>query len=124
MDAQQLEDLRSKRFEFTVAEQDQQICGFANLYDLEKNQYAFIGNVVIAPQLRGKGLGRAMALAMMQAAFNKHRLAEVRLSVFCNNLPAIRLYHSLGFQPYGLEPRQTPEGKPAMLLHMKKSRDI
>lgn len=57
---------------------------------------AYVFDVEILPEARGRGLGRATMLAAEEAARDQ-RADVVRLNVFGHNVPAIRLYESLGY---------------------------
>ena len=115
----QLQELAERREELTVAVQSGQIIGFANLYDLQANEWTFIGNVVIHREFRGSGMGQKLMTHMARLAFDKYQLPEVRVSVFNGNTPAILLYDSLGFKPYALEERVDPSGNRVALIHMR-----
>lgn len=111
--------LYQERFEFTVICDGDTIAGFANLYDRKQNDSAFIGNVFIAPAYRRQGMGKLLLTYMIKAAFEKYHLAEVRLSVFADNSPAIALYHAFGFHEYAREHRMDPDNELKTLLHMR-----
>ena len=115
----QLRELNAVRRDLTVALHGDNIVGFANLYDFEPDSHVFIGNVVVAPEFRGKGLGRALVTHMSDLAKNKYSLPEVRISVFSDNIKAVLLYASFGFSPYKIEERRDYSGKRVALLHMK-----
>ena len=115
---QQVEQLYDERFEFTVVCDEDNIIGFANLYDREQDQYAYIGNVFIRPDCRGKGLGKLVLQYMIQAVFEKYHFAEARLSVFADNQPAINLYRQYGFKEFSQEQRTDPNNDKKILLHM------
>ena len=114
----QVQQLFDERFEFTVVCDANKIIGFANLYDRMQDKYAFIGNVFICPDYRGQGLGKLVLQYMIKAAFEKYRFAEVRLSVFADNNPAINLYERYGFREYSQEQRTDPNNDTKVLLHM------
>lgn len=57
----------------------------------------------VTPDFRGKGVSRLLVEAVIRAA--RQRVDLLQLSVVSENLPAIRLYESCGFQQYGLEKR-------------------
>ena len=109
------------RHELTVAVENGEIIGFANFYDYEPNKFAFIGNVVIEKNRRGRGLGKEIVKHMLEKAYGKFALPEVRISVFSDNTPALLLYSSLDFLPYEIEERTTPLGGRAALIHLKRS---
>jgi GNAT superfamily N-acetyltransferase len=70
-----------------------------------------IGNVVVHPQWRGKGIGRALMERAIQTA--KERNAQwVGLEVRANNDVAHQLYEHLGFRSVGkIEHLLRPDGK-------------
>ncbi|SEH07614.1 GNAT family N-acetyltransferase [Candidatus Venteria ishoeyi] len=115
----QITELSKERMELTVAVDEFGIVGFANIYDYNENEYVFIGNVIIEKQYRGKGLGKEIVSYMLEKAFVKYGLCEVRISVFSENIPALLLYSNFGFTPYALEERKNHEGRRVALIHMK-----
>ena len=56
-----------------------------------------IQNVGIVPEHRGRGLGRALVQASL-SGFRASGLTHISLEVTAANLPAVKLYQSLGFQ--------------------------
>ena len=116
---EQLTKLAEVRTELTVVTEGDDIIGFANLYDHEPGELAFIGNVVVAKQHRGKGVGKEIILHMLRIAFEKLKLPEVRISVFNENTPAMLLYAGLGFVPYDVGERTDVNNKKVALVHMK-----
>jgi len=54
---------------------------------------------------------------MMDLAFNNYG-EKVHLSVFGFNARALLLYACLGFKPYDVEQRITPDGERVALIHM------
>jgi len=115
----QLRELSKERIELTVVVDKCEIIGFANIYNHEENKYAFIGNVIIEEEHRGKGLGAEIVSYMLNQAFTKYGLPEVRISVFSENTPALLLYTGFGFTPYAVEERRNFEGRRIALIHMK-----
>jgi [ribosomal protein S18]-alanine N-acetyltransferase len=59
-----------------------------------------LGNVAVAEEARGLGLGRMLVLAMIERLRHR-RSAECFLEVRESNHVAQRLYHSLGFELVG-----------------------
>jgi ribosomal protein S18 acetylase RimI-like enzyme len=73
---------------------------------LREPGYGHLARIIVSPQLRGQGLGRALCLALMHEAVRLN--AEVRtfsLYVFPDNTNAIGLYRSLGYVERGLHPQ-------------------
>lgn len=102
----QLRSLAETRCDLTVATVAGAVVGFANLYNLEAGQSAFIGNVVIARAFRGQGLGRVLVSHMINLALAKYDLQQVRISVFSDNTPALLMYTGMGFRPSSVEERR------------------
>jgi ribosomal protein S18 acetylase RimI-like enzyme len=61
---------------------------------------AYVYDVEVVPDARGRGLGRATMLAAEELARGLDATV-IRLNVFGHNLPAIRLYESLGYTVVG-----------------------
>ncbi|UWQ19364.1 GNAT family N-acetyltransferase [Jannaschia sp. M317] len=63
-----------------------------------------LGPLYVAPDARGRGLGRALLQATLDVARSRG-LLQVELCVDMSNTPAIALYEALGFTRIGLRPR-------------------
>ena len=64
------------------------------------------GNVFgmyVAPEARGKGLGKSLMIELMKEAKNCDGLEQLNLTVVSENNLAKKLYKSLGFEVYGIE---------------------
>lgn len=116
----QLDQLSIKRRELTVAVLDGAIIGFANLYDLKKDKYAFIGNVIVERAHRGKGVGKELITYMLAMMREEYQLSQARISVFSQNTSALLLYKHFDFKPYAIDERQDVDNKRVALIHMKK----
>jgi RimJ/RimL family protein N-acetyltransferase len=64
---------------------------------------ARLSRVLVAPGLRGEGVGKAMTLLALRHAFAVLDLHRVDLGAFDFNTAAIRCYESCGFVREGLE---------------------
>lgn len=76
-------------------------------------------DVVVAPEARGKGVGRYLIETMARTALLKHRAAEVRISCFNRNVAGMLLYAKVGFAPFAVEPRVDKGGARVALVHMR-----
>jgi ribosomal protein S18 acetylase RimI-like enzyme len=112
-----LEQLALKRLALTVVELEKRIIGFANLYAFTPDKEVFIGNVIIEDQQRGSGTGKMLIQHMLDIAFIELNVANVNISVFNENTPALNLYYSLGFTPYAFDQRVSPDGNKVILIH-------
>lgn len=82
--------------------------------------------IVLVPELRGKGVGRALMEKTIALARKRMRGLEImELKVFSYNKRAQKLYESLGFVEAGRIPRGTREGRDyfddiTMIMPLKK----
>jgi RimJ/RimL family protein N-acetyltransferase len=65
---------------------------------------ALIWGMYVRPEARGKGIARALLTEALSLARSVPEVRQVNLSVNANNTVAIRLYESVGFKAFGLEP--------------------
>ncbi|MHB8225991.1 GNAT family N-acetyltransferase [Acidithiobacillus sp.] len=119
----QLQDAIALRSDSTVAELDGEVAAFANFYRWEAGGCCSIGNVIVSPVARGRGVGRYLIEQMIGFAFSKHQAAEVTVSCFNQNVAGLLLYPKLGFQPYAVEERQDKKGNRVALIHMRLPRN-
>ena len=104
----------------TVFLSDKTVVAFANLYDIEPSKQCFLGNVVINPLFRGKGVSEYLLEAMAEIAAQNYQVKELHLTCFNTNTPGLLLYLKTGFTPYAMEKRTDFEGKSLLAVHMKK----
>ena len=71
----------------------------------------------VAPEFRGKGLGRMLLRAAVGWARGR-KASCVDLKVTCSNIPAVRLYTSEGFKPSGQTEPLRP-GSPLLAQPMR-----
>lgn len=84
------------------------LIGIVNFVREDRLKTAHKGNVYgmyVEPEFRGQGIGRSLLLALIETATREcDGLEQIHLTVVSNNASAIRLYTSLGFEVYGVEP--------------------
>ena len=119
----QLLDAIAQRSDSTVVELDGEVVAFANFYRWELGGCCSIGNVIVSPAARGRGVGRYLIEQMIALAFSKHQATEVTVSCFNQNVAGLLLYPKLGFQPYAIEERKDKKGNRVALIHMRLSRN-
>jgi GNAT superfamily N-acetyltransferase len=80
---------------------------------------ALVVAMYVLPSSRGAGSARALLQAAIGFCKDRGDIRIVQLEVTEGNTPALSLYESLGFQPYGIEPMAvlTPTGFKAK-VHM------
>jgi len=65
---------------------------------------AFIWGMYVAPEHRGRGLGRMLVEEVLRLAESVPGLRQITLSVNSTNSEAKATYEHLGFRSYGVEP--------------------
>lgn len=81
---------------FALCEADDRIVGFGQLMHREPG-FAHLARIIVAPAHRGRGLGRILCRALMQAAPARLPVRAFSLHVYPENHRARTLYRSLGF---------------------------
>lgn len=79
------------------------LVGFGQVRFREQT-YGHLARIIVSPRHRGRGLGRALCLALMREAPRLHPITGYSLYVFPDNPGAIALYRSLGFVERGMHP--------------------
>ena len=79
------------------------IIGVGRQRKLKMRHKAHIWSVYVAPEQRGRGLGRLLLQAAIAHARTMRGIRQVQLSVTSNNTSAAALYAGLGFVEYGRE---------------------
>jgi ribosomal protein S18 acetylase RimI-like enzyme len=116
---EQLNDAIAQRSGSTVVEADGVLVGFANFYKAEHGGVCALGNVVVAPAARGKGVARYLVQSMIALAREQFAAREVWVSCFNHNTAGLLLYPQLGFVPFAIEERRAPDGSRVALVQMK-----
>ncbi|MEK9197106.1 MULTISPECIES: GNAT family N-acetyltransferase [Bacillales] len=70
----------------------------------EKHKGTIYG-MYVAPETRGQGVGKALLQEVISRAKDFEGVEQIRLQVVSTNESAKKLYQSLGFETYGVEPR-------------------
>jgi len=84
-----------------VAEVGSSLAGYILIIQHPGTRLARIYSIAVAAPHRGLGIAKALMLAGEQAARDNGRL-YLRLEVSADNLAAIKLYETLGFQKFGI----------------------
>ena len=81
--------------------EDGQVLGNASIQrNATRRDTWIIGNVATHPDHRGRGIATAVTDACIRLALRRGA-RNVALQVIANNVPAFRMYRTLGFQPTG-----------------------
>lgn len=100
------------------AKDDETSLGYAELNPMRDDRTHFwLGHVVVRPDRRGAGLGRALLRELLHEAFESRSAERVSLIVFPENTPAISCYQAMGFTIVGEEFHQFRGAGPKYRLH-------
>jgi ribosomal protein S18 acetylase RimI-like enzyme len=113
-------------FYFGTFDEDQRLVGmigFVREGAAKSRHKADIVSLYTLPTARGQGIARALMHSVIDYA-RQQGLEQLHLTVVTTARPARNLYHSLGFQTYGLAPRALKQGEhywdeEFMLLELK-----
>lgn len=114
----QLQAAIDQRSDSTVVLRAGRVAGFANLLRREEGGVCAIGNVIVDPAARGRGVGRYLVTTMTDGAFRRYRASEVRVACFNRNVAGLLLYTALGFTPFAIEERRDWRGDWVALIHL------
>lgn len=94
------EKSKNKKF-FTICDNEKPIgwMGLSKISKTNKNADVFIA--IGEDEYRGKGVGKIAILWLIDYAFKKLKLHKINLGVIEYNIPAIKLYKSVGFEIEG-----------------------
>jgi len=82
---------------FIVAEEDNQILGYALGAVNTKQKQAWILSLGVSEKARGRGLGKQLTEQLIEV-LKTEDLKEIALTVFPENNAAIKIYKDLGFE--------------------------
>ena len=85
--------------EVLVAERDGETVAFVHIEPVA----GWITHVGVAEEARGLGVGGFLFSTAVEDWWQERPESELRLSIKPDNMPAIRLYRRLGFEPAGVE---------------------
>lgn len=105
-----------------VAESAGSVAGYALGAVGETAGDAWLLAMVVAPQVRGQGVGRALVAGLLDRIRDRGP-GRVLLTVHPGNSAAIGLYHSSGFQQVGDESDYFGPGEPRLVLALNVGRD-
>ncbi len=117
----QLSTAIAQRSDSSVVVEGDEVLAFANFYQWEQGGTCSLGNVLVAPAARGRGVARYLVGQMMEVARSRHQAREMKVSCFNHNTAGLLLYPKLGFVPFGIEERQDQDGRRVALVQMRQA---
>jgi len=79
--------------------------GFYRLQPVKQRHKGWIWGVFVDPEYRGRGLARSLLVHLLDIVKRLPELHCVLLKVATTQQPARKLYRSVGFRSFGIEPR-------------------
>jgi RimJ/RimL family protein N-acetyltransferase len=79
--------------------------GFYRMQSVKQRHKGWIWGVFVDPEYRGRGVARALLVRLLETVKELPELQCVLLKVASTQEAARRLYLSLGFRAFGIEPR-------------------
>jgi ribosomal protein S18 acetylase RimI-like enzyme len=80
---------------------------------------ATLFGMAVAPEAKGRGVGKALVMRIIELAMATDGLRQIVLTVSEGNAAAERLYRSCGFEQWGREPAAVMvDGLPVAKLHL------
>lgn len=83
---------------FGLGEPGGEVVGFGQIWTSGAGVVSLV-RILVAPQLRGQGLGKKLCALLLEHATQVLGAPCVKLRVYRNNLSAVAVYRSLGFEP-------------------------
>lgn len=80
---------------FTLKTEDNKIVAFGQFY--QRLNRCHLGRLVVAPNMRGKGIARILLEQLSTKGIAKLNLAQLSLFVLKDNISAIKAYQKFGF---------------------------
>ncbi|SDZ10116.1 Acetyltransferase (GNAT) family protein [Evansella caseinilytica] len=116
--AAKLQEVAQSRVNPLVVLDNGVIVGYGNLYDVSEDE-CWLGNVIIRPSYRGKGVGRYLIETMK--AYAKSELSVKRFRLVCHNIntKALLFYTKLDFKPFDVKVMTDNEGNEMIGIKME-----
>lgn len=118
---EQLAAAIAQRSDSSVVVEGDEVLAFANFYQWEQGGVCSLGNVLVSPAARGRGVARFLVEQMIEVARQRHQAREMKVSCFNHNTAGLLLYPQLGFLPFGIVERQDHAGRRVALVQMRQA---
>lgn len=117
----QLAAAMAERRDSTVALLDGRAAGFANFYQWQHGEFCALGNLMVAPWARGRGVAQHLVAVMEQLARERFKAKRMQVSCFSANSAGLLLYPKLGYSLSAVLERQDRQGRRVALIQFHKA---
>ncbi len=107
-----------QRLSPTVALDNGEVVAYANFIKVKEKGFCAIGNLMVHPDHRRKGVASYLVNVMVRQATEIYCARFVRTACFSHNQAAYQMYHKLGFRPGEMQQRLTADGTPVLLVNL------
>lgn len=97
-------EIKSKKNNWIVVEENCQIAGFGNAEIKKDKRYGMITMVYIDKKFRRRGIGIKISRKLIKWLKSK-KVKYIESSAYINNKPSIKMQEKLGFKPISLKMR-------------------
>ena len=111
-------EIARQRLSPTVVLDDGDVVAYANFIKVKENGFCAIGNLMVHPDHRRKGVASYLVNVMVRQATEIYCARFVRTACFSHNQAAYQMYHKLGFRPGEMQQRLTSDGTPVLLVNL------
>ncbi len=98
-----------------------EVAGYANFIPTPDDGICEVGNMVVSPDFRRKGVGAYLIGVMAEKARTNFNADTLRADCFNENTAALLFYRRMGFRPTDMQTRQDPDGRDTALIQMHKN---
>ncbi|MGG2395756.1 N-acetyltransferase family protein [Pseudomonas sp. SH1-B] len=121
LDVGQLAAAIAERRDSTVVELDDKVAGFANFYQWQHGEFCALGNLMVAPWARSRGVAQYLVQVMETLARERYKVPLMKVSCFNANAGGLLLYSRLGYRTVGIVERCAPDGSRVALVQLEKT---
>lgn len=120
LDVGQLAAAIAERRDSVVVELDGRIAGFANFYQWQHGEFCALGNLMVAPWARSRGVAQYLVSVMERIAREHYKVPLMKVSCFNANAGGLLLYSRMDYRTVGIVERRAPDGSRVALVQLEK----
>jgi ribosomal protein S18 acetylase RimI-like enzyme len=103
LNAETLAEVAAGRYCPTVVTRSDEILAYGNLYEVNRGEDCWIGNVIVSPYNRRSGAGSFLIQSLIRRASEEFLVKKIQLVCHNTNTKALLFYYKLGFKPFDMK---------------------